>query len=217
MIYVTERALDYYFLMQEINEVGIGFWKFAAGLFGVKPREVKAYEKVLSNPVLAELYTMGDVEMYKNYLSGFFCACDEFGKCKNEREAIEAKALALQKINALFGEDYVKSGRLRALSHNYEKDHFAAVLYALQVLYLNNTDYSQKFAQGILMKELRDGNNSDAGLILLRLTKQNADEIMSYLSRTPDMILRPAVLKELIKQYGGNNDAGFISKRAIGF
>ena len=217
MIYVTERALYYYFLMQEIGEVGVDFWKFIAGLFGVKPKEIKAYEKVLSNAVLAELSTIGDVEMYKNFLNGFSCAEEEFGKSKFEHEAIEAKALALHKSCTLFGDDYLKGGRLRVLSHVYEKDHFASVLYALQVLYLHDTDECEKFAESILIKELKEENNSDAGIILLKLRKDSVSETMAYLSSTPDMLLRPAVLKELKRRYGGNSGDLFRNKRAIGF
>ena len=217
MIYVIERALYYYFLMREIGDAGLDFWKFVAGFFGVKPKEIKAYEKVLSNDVLAELSTLGDVEMYKNFLSGFYCAEDEFGKSKTEREAIEAKALALHKASALFGDDYVKVNRLRVLSHVYENDHYASVLYALQVLYLHNTDECEKFAEGILLQELKEGSNSDAGIILLKLRKEKAKETMTYLSGTPDMLLRPAVLKELKRRYGGNNGNIFRNKRAIGF
>ena len=217
MIYVIERALYYYFLMQEINEVGVDFWKFVAGLFGVSPRQIKEYEKVLSDPMLAELSTIGDVEMYKNFLSGFSCAEDEFGKSKSEREAIEAKALALHKSCSLFGDDYLKGGRLRVLSHIYEKDHFASVMYAIQVLYLHNTDECEKFAESILLKELRDESNSDAGLVLLKLKAGNVGETMAYLSSTPDMLLRPAVLRELKRRYGGNDGDIFRNKRAIGF
>ena len=217
MIYLTERALYYYFLMQEIGEVGVDFWKFIAGLFGVKPKEIKAFEKVLSNAVLAELSTIGDVEMYKNFLNGFSCAEDEFGKSKFEHEAIEAKALALHKSCTLFGDDYLKGGRLRVLSHVYERDHFASVLYALQVLYLHDTDECEKFAESILIKELKEGSNSDAGIILLNLRKDSVSETMAYLSSTPDMLLRPAVLKELKRRYGGDDGDIFRNKHAIGF
>ena len=217
MIYVTERALYYYFLMQEIGEVGVDFWKFIAGLFGVKPKETKAFEKVLLNAVLAELSTIGDVEMYKNFLNGFSCAEDEFGKSKFEYEAIEAKALALHKSCSLFGDDYLKGGRLRVLSHVYEKDHFASVLYALQVLYLHDTDECEKFAESILIKELKEESNSDAGIILLNLRKDSVGETMAYLSSTPDMLLRPAVLKELKRRYGGDDGKIFRNKHTIGF
>ena len=216
MIYVMERALYYYFLMQEISEVGVDFWKFVAELFGVKSREIKTYEKVLLRPELLELSTIGDIEMYKNFLNGFSSKENEFGKTKTEHDVIEAKALALHKIDALFGDDYVKSGRLRALSHNYERDHFASVLYALQIIYLHNTDEFITFAEGILLNELKEGNNSDAGIILLKMRRENTNEIMAYLSSTPDMLLRPAVLKELAKHYGGGA-AGFKKKRTIGF
>ena len=165
MIYVTERALYYYFLMQEIGEVGVNFWKFVAGLFGVKPKVIKAFEKVLLNAVLAELSTIGDVEMNKNFLNCFSCAEDEFGKSKFEHEAIEAKALALHKSCSLFGDDYLKGGRLRVLSHVYEKDHFASVLYALQVLYIHDTDECEKFAESILKKDLEvEAHSSNCGL-----------------------------------------------------
>lgn len=218
MKYEKQRALYYHFLMQEIGEVGSGSWKFVAEYFGLNPKEIEEYDKALSNPVLAELSTIGDVDMYRNYLHGFLCEEDEFGKANIEQETIEAKALALHKMLSLFGESSIKSNRLRALSHNYDKDHIAAVLYSLQILYLNSGSESKNFAERILMKELKEGNNSDAGLVLLRLKKEKADEIMTCLSGTPDMLLRPDVLKALIKEYGGEGaDTGFKSKRPIGF
>ena len=217
MNYLNERALYYYFLMQETGEAGVDFWKFIAGFFGVKSKEIAAYEKVLVNPVLAELSTIGDVEMYKNYLSGFSCAENEFGKSVTESDAIEAKALALHKSCSLYGNDYsLKGGRLRVLSHSYEKDHFASVLYALQVLYLHNNEDGEKFAENILVRELKE-SNSDAGLILLKLKKDSVSETMAYLSSTPDMRLRPDVLNELKKRYGGGDGGIFKNKRVIGF
>lgn len=218
MSYLTERALYYYFLMQEICEVGLDFWKFIATFFGVKQREIRAYERVLSHPVMAELSTLGDVEMYKNYLFGFACADNEFGKSKIEFDAIEVKALALHKSISLFGDGYVKSGRLRTLSHVYERDHFAAVLYAMQVVYLNSGNGRESLAESILLRELKDFGNSDAGIILLKFKKENAKEIMTYLSGTPDMLLRPEVLKGLAAVYGGKDgDVGYKGNRKIGF
>ena len=217
MLYKKQRALYYHFLMQEIGEVAGGSWKFVADYFGLSPEEVNEYEKALSNSVLAELSTICDVDIYRNYLHGFLCEEDEFGKSKIEQEVIEAKALALHKMLSLFGENSIKSNRLRALSHNYENDHIAAVLYALQILYLNDGSESESFAEKILMRELNECNNSDAGLVLLRLKRDKAEEIMTCLSGTPDMLLRPDVLKELIKEYGKGADTGFKSKRPIGF
>lgn len=218
MNYILERAVYYYFLMQEITGVGIRGWKFVAELFGVLPEDIKAYEAVLENPILAEISTVGDAKIYKNYLSGFCCEENEFGKADNEQDVIEAKALALDKICTLFGEESVKNGRLRALAHVYERDHIASVLYAIQALYLNDGDKCGKFAESILMKELKDGNNSDAGLVLLKLKNERAEEVMNLLSGTPDMILRPDLLNSLIKQFGGEGtDAAFNGKRVIGF
>lgn len=218
MLYEKQRALYYHFLMQEIAEAGNDSWKFVAGYFGLGAEGIKEYETALLSPVLAELSTIGDVDMYRNYLSGFICGENEFGKSKTEQEIIEAKELALYKITSLFGANSVKSSRLRSLSHNYENDHIAAVLYALQVMYCNDGGQSKSFAESILLKELKEEKNSDAGLVLLRLKCDSATEIMSYLSCTPDMLLRPEVLKRLIKQFGGNvADASFKSKPQIGF
>ena len=218
MLYEKKRALYYHFLMQEIGEAGSGSWKFVADYFGLDAEEIKEYETALLSPVLAELSTIGDVDMYRNYLSGFICGENEFGKSKCEQDVIEAKELALHKITTLFGADSVKSSRLRALSHSYEKDHIAVVLYALQVMYCNDGSQSKSFAESILLKELKEEKNSDAGLVLLRLKPDSAEEIMGYLNCTPDLLLRPEVLKKLIKQYGGNvAGTSFKSKPPIGF
>ena len=217
MKYLNERALYYHFLMSGIVDEAAGCWKFVSEFFGVSRKEVKAYESVLANPMLAYLVTPADVNVYKNYLNGFLCGEDEFGKSKSEQDVIEAKALALGKITTLFGEDSVKCGRLRALSHIYEGDHIACVLYALHILYINDGENSRKFAENILLKELAEGNNSDAGLVLLKLGK-NTEEVVSRLASTPDMLLRPDVLREIKKHYGGKGgDGAFSTKRIIGF
>lgn len=218
MLYKKQRALYYYFLMQEIGEAGSGSWKFVADYFGLDAEETGEYEKALLNPVLAELSTLGDVEMYRNYLSGFMCGEDAFGKSQIEQDIIEAKELALHKIVTLFGETSIKGSRLRSLSHNYEKDHIATVLYALQVMYFKSVSQSESIAEGILLKELKKESNSDAGLILLKLKSGDTDEIMSYLSGTPDMLLRPEVLSGLKAQYGWSDaDTSFKKKNTIGF
>ena len=218
MLYEKQRALYYNFLMQEIAEAGSDSWKFVAGYFGLGAEEIEECEAALSSPVLADLSTIGDVDMYRNYLSGFACGENEFGKSRIEQEIIEAKELALHKIVSLFGTNSVKSNRLRSLSHNYENDHIAAVLYALQVMYCNDGSQSREYAEGILLKELKDEKNSDAGLVLLRLKGDVAAEIMGYLGSAPDMLLRPEVLKNLVLRYGGSvADTGFKGKVTIGF
>lgn len=218
MKYLTERSLYYYFLMREVTGADTEAWGFIAKNFGVKPKDVKTYENVLKDKTLDELTTIGDIEMYKNYLDGFNCNETEFGKSRCEQEAIDAKALALHKLQDLFGDALVKGNRLRSLSHNYERDHIACVLYALQVLYLNSDKECGRFAEDILTKELKEGKNSDAGFILLTLKCGDVNEVASCLKSLPDMLLRPEMLKYLTKQYGsGNGEIIFKDKRPIGF
>lgn len=218
MKYLTERSLYYYFLMREVTDVGVEGWSFIAKSFGVKPQTVKAYEGVLTNPLLDELSTIDDVEMYKNYLTGYCVSDNEFGKSQREQEVIEMKALALNKLKELFNNSPMKGNRLRSLSHRYERDHIASVLYAMQVLYLNEDKQCEKFAEELLTKELQEGQNSDAGLILLTLKNANASDTVTRLRGLPDMLLRPDMLKYLTKQYGnGSGESIFKDKRTIGF
>ncbi len=217
MKYLIERSLYYYFLMREVTDVGTDGWGFIAKNFGVKPAIIKTYGRVLASPVLEELTTTDDIETYKNYLSGYCASQTEFGKGRNEQDTIEAKALALHKIRELFGEAVVKGNRLRSLSHNYERDHIASVLYAMQMLYLNNDEQCEKLAEEILTKELKEGKNSDAGLILLKL-KNGDTETVTRLRSLPDVLLRPDLLKYLTKQYGTISvESLFKEKRTIGF
>ncbi len=218
MKYLTERSLYYYFLMREVTDVGIDGWSFIAKIFGVKPRTAKTYEPVLTNSALDVLATIDDIDMYKNYLNGYCVADNEFGKSKCEQEVIDSKALALHKLQELFSDTFIKGNRLRSLSHNYESDHVASVLYAIQMLYLNDDKQCGKFAEELLTKELKEGKNSDAGLILLKLEKKNTAETAARLRSLPDMLLRPDMLKYLTKQYGkSNGESIFNDKRTIGF
>lgn len=154
--------------------------------------------------------------MYKNYLNGYCVTHTEFGKNKCEQEAIDMKMLALHKQQELFGDSQIKGNRLRSLSHNYERDHIASVLYALQMLYLNNDTQCEKFVKELLTKELIEGKNSDAGFILLKLDKDNTADIVNNLRRLPDMLLRPDIIKYLTKQYGlSDSENIFINKNTI--
>lgn len=202
MRYLSDRSLYYYFLMREVTDAGTEAWGFIAKNFGVKSKEIKAYESVLSDRTLDDLTTIGDIEMYKNFLNGFCVNETEFGKSRNEQDAIEAKALALHKIEGTFGETLIKSNRLRSLSHNYERDHVSSVLYALQLMYLNSNKECARFAEGILSKELKEGKNSDAGLILLNMKEGGKSEIVTTLKSLPDLLLRPDMQKYLSKQCG---------------
>lgn len=218
MKYLTERSLYYYFLMREVTNAGVDGWSFIAKNFGVKPKTIKTYEAVLKNPVLDDLATIGDVELYLNYLNGFCNVENEFGKSKCEQEVIDMKALALHKMQELFGENLIKSNRLRSLSHNYERDHVASVLYAMQMLYLNDDKQCGKFAREILTKELEEGKNSDAGLILLKLENGETAETVNSLRSLPDMLLRPDMLKYFTRHYGkSSGESIFKNKRVIGF
>lgn len=216
MKYLTERSLYYYFLMREVANAGVESWGFIAKNFGLKPKAVKTYEAVLKNPLLDELSTTGDVEMYKNYLNAYCDEKNEFGKSKCESEAIDMKALALHKTGELFSETLIKGNRLRSLSHNYERDHVATVLYAIHMLYLNDDEQCEKFAEKILSKELEEGKNSDAGLLLLKLESENAADTVARLRSLPDMLLRPDMLKYFTRLYG--EGTGVLNdKHPIGF
>lgn len=213
MNYVTERALYYTFLMQEICENG-NFWAFVSERFGVDQSKVKDYGIILSNPLLSELSSLGDIEIHKNYLKGFGPE-GYFGKAKREQDVIDVKARALIKTNEIFGEDSVKGGRLRTLSHTYERSRAASVLYALVVLFYNETDGAE-FAENLLMKELKEESNSDAGLILLNVKADGREEIVRALCGSPDMLVCPDVLKKLTERFGGGTGL-FKGKRTIGF
>ncbi|MDE6585908.1 MAG: hypothetical protein K2K80_04435 [Clostridia bacterium] len=218
MKYLTERSLYYYFLMREVADVGVNGWSFIAKNFGAKPKEIKTYEAVLTNSALDDLCTTDDIEMYGNYLNGYCVADTEFGKSKCEQDAIAAKALALHKQQELFSDSLIKGNRLRTLSHNYERDHIASVLYAIQMLYLNENKQCKKFAKELLTKELKEGKNSDAGLILLNLESVDTCDTVNILRSLPDMLLRPDMLKYLAKQYGSAGGENlFKDKRTIGF
>ena len=107
---------------------------------------------------------------------------------------------------------------MRPLSQHSERDHIASALYAIQMLYLNDDKQCEKFAKGLLTKELKEGKNSDAGLILLKLESENASDTVTHLRSLPDMLLRPDMLKYLTKQYGnGSGESIFKDKRTIGF
>ncbi|MCM1237744.1 MAG: hypothetical protein NC489_47380 [Ruminococcus flavefaciens] len=216
MNYFLERSLYYYFLMCEIADENVSAWKFIAGLFGLSAAKIKKFGEILKNPVLGELASPEDIVMYNNYLAGFCRDTDDFGSSSDEQFVLEAKAQALKKTASIFGDMAMKSNRLRALSHNYPRDHVASVLYALQILRLNADDDRRQFALNVLSSELGSGDNSDAGLILLKLSRKDAQEIMSTLCGLPDMLLHPEVIKRLEKKYG-EGKRGVPGIRSIGF
>lgn len=198
--------------------MGIESWSFIAKNFGVKPKAVKTYEAVLKNPLLDELSTTGDIEMYKNYLNAYCNQATEFGMSKCEAEAIDMKALALHKTGELFSDAVVKGNRLRSLSHCYDRDHIASVLYAMQMLYLNDDKQCEQLAEKILKNEFEQGKNSDAGLILLKLKIGSESDTVARLRGLPDMLLRPDMLKYFTRHYGKSIGESILSdKRTIGF
>lgn len=213
MDYLVQRSIYYTILMEETAEGGADGWEFVSGVFNLADGEKSKYAKSLAHKTLKELGTVEDIDMYRNYLDGFCKDEGEFGKSRADKTVLDIKALALHKIGELFGNTPVKGNRLRSLSHRYEHDHAGAVLYALRLLSLGDGNFKE-LAKDILKKELNDGKNSDAGLVLLSLAEEGeAEEITAALGSTPDMILRPDVLKALGID-GGTATAG---KRPIGF
>lgn len=217
MNYFTERSLYYYFLMREISEsADMQAWRFVARQFGVKAKEIKYYEKTLKNETLEELSTCKNIEVHKNYLRGFCGDGGEFGCSETEAEVLEMKLNALIKTEELFGNTRVKGMRQRSLSHKYERDHAAAVLYALNLIFVNKGGDCRQLSESILRKELAESRNSDAGIALLRIVQEGREEIMDGLAVTPDMLLRPIELKSLSRQFGGG-DVRVKCRRTIGF
>ena len=68
-----------------------------------------------------------------------------------------------------------------------------------------------------MTRELNEGKNSDAGLILLTLKKGDASKTAACLKALPDMLLRPDMLKYLNAQYGSGNGIILKDKPVIGF
>ena len=215
MNYFIERSLYYYFMMCEVAETGVNSWRFIAKCFGVKAKDIKFFEKLVSNPVLEDFTTVNDVEMHKNFLDSSLCRNRaEFGCDGVEREILDIKGMALHKIAETFSHSQVKSKRLISLSHKHGQDHTAAVLYALSVLMLNSGDDGQGIAESILYRELVNCRNSDAGIVLLRISK-NPEQVMSELATAPDMLLHPEEIKFLSRQYGKGGSVK--SRHTIGF
>ncbi len=213
MQYLTERSLFYYFLMREITDAEEGLWERIAALFGVDAADAAQYAPVLQDATLGELTTTDDIAMYKTFIGGFFCEKEPFGRKACEKCAIEAKALALQKAQHLF-DTPVKLNRLKALSHLYEGDHAASVLYSLRLLCPGGDVCRATLARDILTEELSEGRNSDAGLILLHLDGTDAAAVAACLRSLPDVLLRPELLAYLAGKYG--ESAPFV-RRGIGF
>lgn len=217
MTYLTERSLLYYFLMREITDGGIEIWRKVANVFGVDQKSVKRFEDILKEQILDELLTADAIKVYKNYLTYFNDKETSFGKTADEAKVIEAKALALQKAQKIFGAKADKAGRLRKLAFDYVYGHTTSVLYALQVLLVNSDEKCRKYAENILMKELQTGKNSDAGFILLQLKNEEKDKIANYLKSLPDMLLRPDIIKFITDKYGCSEEIAINNKPGIGF
>lgn len=217
MEYLVDRSLFYYFLMREITDAGKEVWSTIANDFGVSPKLIKNYEAALQEPVLVELVTPEDIEVYKNFTSGFFFKGPCFGKSAIESDTIDSKLLALQKIQQLFGYAKIKKDRLLALSHIYENDRAASILYALQIIHFNKDKNCCSYAEDILSKELFEEKNSDAGFILLQLKKEDAVRTVSCLKSLPEMLIRPEIMKYLTDKYGGSNEIIIKGKLPIGF
>ncbi len=217
MKYLTERSLYYYFLMREITDIGTELWATIAADFGVSSELIRNYEITLQDPVLADLLTAEDIEVYKNYISGFFCKENCFGKSATESDTIDAKLLALLKVQQLFGNTQLKRSRLQALSHIYETDHETSVLYALHIIHFNRDKSCRRYAEDILSEELYDGKNCDAGFILLQLRSEETDNIVNCLKSLPEMLIHPEMLSYLTHNYGGSSEVTVKSKHPIGF
>lgn len=214
MKYLEERSLFYYFLMREITDEETDVWAVVADLFGVRPEQIGLYRGVLADPILDELETDDDIEMYRIYTAGYFCEPPYFGERASERNVMDAKSLAVRKAQEIFDGTQGRGNRLRVLSHTYDRDHVASVVYALKLIG-SNTSTGPGLAEEILEKEFRAGRNSDAGLVLLRLKGENAAETTAVLKDLPDMLLRPEMQEYLTEKYGG--DVTIKARRTIGF
>lgn len=214
MKYLEERSLFYYFLMREITDEETDVWAVVADLFGVRPEQIELYRGVLADPILDELETDDDIEMYRIYTAGYFCEAPYFGERACERNVMDAKSLAVRKAQEIFDGTQGRGNRLRVLSHTYDRDHVASVVYALKLIG-SNTSTCPGLAEEILEKEFRAGRNSDAGLVLLRLKGENAAETAAVLKDLPDMLLRPEMQKYLTEKYG--SDVTIKARRTIGF
>lgn len=217
MKYLTERSLFYYFLMREIKDAGTELWSTIANDFGVSQEVINRYEITLENPVLSDLVTAADIEVYKNYINGFFCEENCFGKSPTEIDTIEAKLLALQTAQQLFGNTQQKQNRLQLLSRNYEGDRVASVLYALHIIHFNNDKSCRTFAGNILAKELHDEKNCDAGFVLLQLKDEETDKTVAALKSLPEMLIRSEMMDYLKDRFGEIATVVFDSRRTIGF
>lgn len=216
MKYLAGRSLFYYFLMREITDLGTELWEQIAKDFGLSPKLIKSYGKVLCEPVLDDLSMPEDIEVYKNYLSGFCCDRSSFGKSEIEMEAVDAKALALRKVQQLFGNVQIGGNELQTLSRIYEGDRSASVLYALHIIHFNADKSCRKYAEDILFKELHDGKNSDAGFILLQLKGEEADKTAACLKSLPDVWVNAEIMQYLTDKYGGSGEI-ISPRRSIGF
>lgn len=217
MNYFIRKSLYYYFMMNEIAEMdGEGLWSFVADKFGVGEEDKKTYAELLRSETLKQLTSCYDIFTYKNYL-GKYCKDDaEFGKSAEESIILDCKYEALERITRLFDKSPLYGNMLGALSHKYEAHHTAAVLYALCLTFLNDGAEFTELARNILFKELKDGKNSAAGIVLLSMADTDAGEVMGYLEEMPDMRVLPNELNALIKRYG-DGDKAFKPKRVIGF
>lgn len=205
MKYFLERSMFYYFLMREVADGSNECWRFVAECFGIDAETTDKYETRLSNEVLDELSTVGDIDLYRNYIGGYFNAETQFGKDECERSILDIKFLALHRAQAMFDEVKNKVNRLRLLANFYEQDRVAAVLYAMQLSISSSDKECHAFAVDILKRELNENGNSDAGLILLNMEDEDKSCIVDRLRCLPDILIRPEISLYLAERYGGGN------------
>lgn len=205
MKYLTERGLYYYFLIREIADSGVEVWYSVARIFGIDSEMTDKYAALLGNEVLDELSTVGDIDLYKNYIGGYFNAETQFGKDECERGILDIKFLALHRAQAMFDEVKNKVNRLRLLANFYEQDRVAAVLYAMQLSISSSDKECHAFAVDILKRELNENGNSDAGLILLNIEDEDKSCIVDRLRCLSDILIRPEISLYLAERYGGSN------------
>ena len=173
------KSLYYYFMMGEVTEAGADAWRFIARKFGVDEEDISRYGALLENGTLKDISSCNDVMTYKNYLASGYCRNEEeFGKRSEEMLVIDCKFKALERIAELFNGGVTRGNRLGSLAHRYEQHHTAAVLYSLCMLNINGDGHAE-IAKEILYKELTEGKNSTAGILLLNIGGSNEAEIMS--------------------------------------
>ena len=191
MKFIMQRALFYTFATREIEgSAAIEVWHTVGNFFGISPEEEKRGEKLLSNPVLANLNTAEDIRLLQKCAEGFGKV---FKLSADEAEGAELKYQALFKLKQLAGE--MRATPLKAVASAYRRDPVAAVLYALQILMHNKGRACLGY--DILTEALSAEQSGDAGILLLNADHGDKNSIYIKLSETPDMILHSEALEEL--------------------